>query len=339
MFIRICLRNEGFSIKIKKLALRSRASFPSLMSQVPSPAHLPHKKRISLDIHTGLPNLGAPVRIDQPDIAVSPVFARKSLDGVQGRPSSLLIRLRKQSLEDSLWRLWRKYEIGARRVRRIIAATLPEFAPRKLFYGSLSGGVALGMIGMGFVGQLSGPDVSARSSEAEPAAVTETVAEREMPPYNLEKDIFFEYFNEATEEAYEANVRKMVAGHPIEEMLPYIFEKDHLVAAFLVGIAKKESNWGKRVPVLAGQDCFNYWGYRGIRKMMGTGGHTCFNSRKDAVDTVAKRLETLIHSQKLDTPEKMIIWKCGYSCEGHSRESVKKWIADVDMYFREASYE
>ena len=66
---------------------------------------------------------------------------------------------------------------------------------------------------------------------------------------------------------------------------------------------------------------------------MGTGGHTCFNSRKDAVDTVAKRIEKLVYSQKLNTPEKMILWKCGFSCEGHSRESVKKWISDVNMYF------
>ena len=131
----------------------------------------------------------------------------------------------------------------------------------------------------------------------------------------------------------------MVKGYPIEGMLSYIFEQDRLTSAFLIGIAKKESNWGKRVPVLNGQDCFNYWGYRGVRRLMGTGGHTCFNSSKDAVDTVAKRLSTLIHSEKLDTPEKMIIWKCGFSCSGHSRESVKKWISDVDMYFKQLSDE
>ena len=67
--------------------------------------------------------------------------------------------------------------------------------------------------------------------------------------------------------------------------------------------------------------------------MMGTGGHTCFNSRQDAVDTVAKRLERLIHSEQLNTPEKLVVWKCGFSCQGHSRESVRKWIADVDMYY------
>jgi len=133
----------------------------------------------------------------------------------------------------------------------------------------------------------------------------------------------------------EEEIREMVKGYPIEDMVPYIAQKDRIVAAFLVGIARKESSWGQRVPVLDGQDCYNYWGYRGIRKLMGTGGHTCFNSRKDAVDTVANRLETLIDEYGLNTPSKMIIWKCGSSCAGHSSESVRKWISDVNMYFRE----
>jgi hypothetical protein len=128
---------------------------------------------------------------------------------------------------------------------------------------------------------------------------------------------------------------KMVKGYPIEEMLPEIFAKDRVTAAFLIGIAKKESNWGKRHPVLDGQDCFNYWGYRGQRRLMGSGGHTCFNSRKDAVDTVATRIDKLVNSERLNTPAKLIVWKCGFSCEGHSRESVQKWIADVDAYYSE----
>jgi hypothetical protein len=57
------------------------------------------------------------------------------------------------------------------------------------------------------------------------------------------------------------------------------------------------------------------------------------------VKTVAARLNTLINSEKLDTPDKMIVWKCGFSCQGHSRESVKKWISDVDMYFSQLSDE
>ena len=45
--------------------------------------------------------------------------------------------------------------------------------------------------------------------------------------------------------------------------------------------------------------------------------------------------ETLIGSERLNTPAKLIVWKCGFSCEGHGRESVEKWISDVDAYYSE----
>ncbi len=189
----------------------------------------------------------------------------------------------------------------------------------------------------------SDADMAAIEEETAPLAeekpdAAETMAETFLEDESAtisasQEDVFLEYFSEVAEEEYRTKITEMVKGYPIEPMLPYIFEKDRTVAAFLVSIAKKESNWGKRVPVLEGQDCFNYWGYRGVRRLMGTGGHTCFNSRKDAVDTVARRIEKLVYSEQLNTPEKMILWKCGFSCEGHSRESVKKWISDVDMYF------
>lgn len=129
-------------------------------------------------------------------------------------------------------------------------------------------------------------------------------------------------------------ISAMVKGYPIEQMVPYIVEWDPIVAAFLVSIAKKESAWGRHVPVLNGQDCYNYWGYRGIRDRMGTGGHTCFDSPKDAVDTVGKRIHDLVIKQNLNTPEKMIVWKCGSSCAGHSNYGVQKWISDVNLYFQ-----
>jgi hypothetical protein len=137
---------------------------------------------------------------------------------------------------------------------------------------------------------------------------------------------------EMDSEIFREKAQDLVKGYPIEKMLPYILEKDRKVAAFLIGIAKKESAWGVHVPVLDGQDCYNYWGYRGQRKLMGTGGHTCFDSRKDAVDTVAKRIATLVNEKGKDTPEKMILWKCGGGCVGAPEE--KKWISDVDMYFK-----
>lgn len=136
-------------------------------------------------------------------------------------------------------------------------------------------------------------------------------------------------------EAFEEEMRKMVKGYPIEKMVPFIAKKDKAVAAFLIGIAKKESDWGKHVPVLKGEDCYNYWGYRGKRDRMGTGGHTCFNSPEDAVNTVAKRLEFLVSDEKVNTPSKMVVvWKCGYDCSWDNPSAVKKWISDVDQYFR-----
>lgn len=265
----------------------------------------------------------------------------RTLDGVCRDKQPLLSSLKRQSLSDTLWRVWRKSEIGFRRATRLLKRLAPDLAPHKLLYVSLVGGVAFGVVSMALMEQYFGPGVFARSSgdpgntvvvqASAPALPTPSGAD--ATEYRTDSDAFLQYFSEAEQKRYEDGIREMVKGYPIESMLPYIFEKDRVTAAFLIGIAKKESNWGKRVPVLDGQDCFNYWGYRGIRRLMGTGGHTCFNSPKDAVDTVATRLGTLINSQKLDTPEKMVVWKCGFSCQGQSRESVLKWISDVDLYF------
>lgn len=284
----------------------------------------------------------------RPSFQVKPrdFSSQKRLDGIVKEQPSLLAELQSRPWQESFRRFLRKAEIFSRRARRIWRQIMPNFAPHKLLYGSLVGGVAFGMVSMAFIEHFFGPGVFARSEapmvlENQPVPRTEAVAAAapEQPAYDPGQDVFFEYFGEVTKEKYEDSIRDMVKGYPIEAMLPYIFEQDRLTAAFLIGIAKKESNWGKRIPVLEGQDCFNYWGYRGVRRMMGTGGHTCFNSREDAVETVAARLNRLIQSEKLDTPEKMIVWKCGFSCQGHSRESVKKWISDVDMYFSQLSDE
>lgn len=130
----------------------------------------------------------------------------------------------------------------------------------------------------------------------------------------------------------EKEIEQMVKGYPIEEMTPYIASYDREVAAFLVGIAKKESNWGKRKPVLAGEDCYNYWGFRMKSERMGSGGHTCFDNPKEAVDAVASRIDQMVKEENLDTPKKMAVWKCGYNCT-HPTASVKKWEQDVKYYY------
>lgn len=133
----------------------------------------------------------------------------------------------------------------------------------------------------------------------------------------------------------EKEIDKMVKGYPIEDMVPYIASKDKQVAAFLVAIAKKESAWGKRRPVLNGENCYNYWGFRLKSESMGSGGHTCFDNPKQAVDTVAARIEELVTDYDRDTASKMIVWKCGLSCASHDPDSVKKWISDVDYYYKQ----
>lgn len=132
----------------------------------------------------------------------------------------------------------------------------------------------------------------------------------------------------------EHKINRVVDGYPIEAMAPYIAERNKLTAAFLVGIAKKESNWGKRIPVDAdGADCFNYWGYKGAGSRGVEMGHGCFGSPEEAIGIVGGRLDTLVQEYKFRTSAEMIVWKCGWSCDGHSSQSVKKWISDVGIYF------
>lgn len=131
----------------------------------------------------------------------------------------------------------------------------------------------------------------------------------------------------------EKNIEKVVRGYPIQVMAPYIADYDKVTASFLVGISKKESNWGKRVPVDEnGQDCFNYWGYRGAGSRGIEMGHGCFGSPEEAIGIVGGRIDTFVHEYHFDTPEELIVWKCGFSCDGHSSQSVKKWISDVSIY-------
>lgn len=222
-----------------------------------------------------------------------------------------------------------------------------KFSVVRLWNFSIIAAIIFGMFTMTMIYRYLGQGVSAGSVDSELVAQEEKdslpaiLTEVEMSSDNkAEDDDNAEYIErviqnleKSEKRELEKEITKMVEGYPIEKMVPYIMEQDKIVVAFLIGIAKKESNWGERVPVLNGQDCYNYWGYRGQRRLMGSGGHTCFNSRKDAVDTVAKRIAFLVSNEKLNTPEKMSVWKCGYDCSWDSPVAVKKWISDVSMYF------
>src|SRR5688572_28711622 len=89
-------------------------------------------------------------------------------------------------------------------------------------------------------------------------------------------------FKSIPQERLEKVITEMTEGHPIAAMLPYIFKQDKLTAAYLVSIAKKESNWGKRSPKKDGKDCYNYWGYKGAGSRGTALGHGCFGSPEEA---------------------------------------------------------
>ena len=63
------------------------------------------------------------------------------------------------------------------------------------------------------------------------------------------------------------------------------------------------------------------------------GSYSCFSSPEQAVEVVGKRLKKLAIDQQRNTPEKMIVWKCGNSCVGHDPAGVAKWIQDVSANF------
>lgn len=228
------------------------------------------------------------------------------------------------------------------------------FSLPKFWNVTVVASVLLGMVSMTFIYRYLGEGVSAGNPVAGSGTTGELISQNKDDKDKKEEKVLgaevseekpdkdAEYISKVLEnlenkkkEDLEKEIRSMVKGYPIEAMVPYIMKQDKTVAAFIIGIGKKESDWGKRVPVLNGEDCYNYWGYRGIRKRMGTGGHTCFDSPKDAVDTIAKRINTLVYDKKLNTPGKMVIWKTGGNAAATGGQAAaNKWISDVDKYFK-----
>lgn len=129
---------------------------------------------------------------------------------------------------------------------------------------------------------------------------------------------------------------KIVAGSPMEAMVPTIATFDREIAGLIIGIGKKESSWGLRTPKSAhGAECFNFWGYRGPGDLgLTPSGYGCFSTPAQAVEKIGGRLEELKKLRASTSPARMIVWKCGSTCEGHSPESVRKWISDVNLYYQ-----
>ena len=132
----------------------------------------------------------------------------------------------------------------------------------------------------------------------------------------------------------EDKLTKLVGNYPISAMVPHIAKRDQEVASFLVAIAKKESDWGKHTPKKNGKECYNYWGYRGKENTTNSG-YSCFDSPEHAVTVVGNRIERLINKNKINTPVKMVVWKCGRDCEAAGGQAAaNKWIADVAHYYK-----
>lgn len=125
---------------------------------------------------------------------------------------------------------------------------------------------------------------------------------------------------------------QLVGNAPIKEMIPSIMDLDQRVAAFIIGIAKKESDWGRHAPSRSGKTCYNYWGYKGSGSRGTSMGYACFGSPEEAVEIVGKRIENLV-AKNINNPSKMLVWKCGSSCAGHDPGGVQKWVSDVSLYF------
>ncbi len=136
---------------------------------------------------------------------------------------------------------------------------------------------------------------------------------------------------------FEKELCGIVGDSPVKEMIPHIAKHDRKIAGMVVGIAKKESDWGKRAPSKGGETCYNYWGYKSSGSRGTAAGYACFGDAEEAVRTVAGKIENLA-SKNIDTPAEMVVWKCGRSCAGHDPAGVKKWISDVSGYYNQIAY-
>jgi hypothetical protein len=135
----------------------------------------------------------------------------------------------------------------------------------------------------------------------------------------------------SSDQGLKEDVTAIVKNTPMSAMVEAISQKSRPVAAFIVGIAMKESKFGVYSPKLAGRDCYNYWGFKGGGKTT-SGGYSCFGSPEQAVDAVGGKIEKMV-AKGVRTPAQAISWKCGSSCAGHGAENVRKWISDVAINF------
>jgi hypothetical protein len=248
----------------------------------------------------------------------------------------------KRNYRDIYYQIQDRYSDWKNYAKDVFNGNVQGVSMVKMWNVSIVCSLVFGMFLMTFIYRYLGPKATATSNQIGAQEVLGASTEKEDEAEKSKDKNYEDYVTKImtkyqedseNEKKLKDDITEMVKGYPIEKMVPFIAKQDRITAAFLVAIARKESSWGKHVPVLDGKDCYNYWGYRGKREKMGTGGHTCFDSPKDAVETVAKRINSLVNNEKLNTPEKMVVWKCGYDCSWDNPVAVRKWVQDVDYYF------
>jgi hypothetical protein len=202
--------------------------------------------------------------------------------------------------------------------------------------------VAIGMMSIG--GLATGWNFQSTSVAQAASLSQETALEQLDSPLFEKKAIFPDVVEKTTTlrevstvqpqvSEFEKSLLSIVGDTPIAEMVPFIAKRDNKVAAFLVGIAKKESSFGLASPSKNGNDCHNYWGYKGVGSRGEVEGYSCFASAQEAIETVGDRIETLVGNDR-NTPAKMVdTWKCGRSCAGDP--GAPSWVSTVALYFDE----
>jgi len=265
-------------------------------------------------------------------------------DNISSRIVTKFVRYNPSATSLLLKSLEKRYEIFNDVTSEASRTILGQFSTAKLWNASIVGSILFGMVMMTFVYRYLGQGASAKQLDPVVDAVEQriSIAQPAVTAADTNNDaaLFAKQVKQLEDArsavSLEGEILDIVKGHPMEKMAPFIAKQDRTVAAFIVAIGNKESGYGEHVPVLNGKDCYNYWGYRGIRDRMGTGGHTCFDSPEDAVNTVAKRITTLVEEKGKDTPEKMVLWKCGNSCAATGGQAAaNKWISDVRGVFDE----
>lgn len=270
---------------------------------------------------------------------------RKTLkwDGLSARVVTKFVRYQPSETSILLKSLEKRYAAFDEATIEMAQSFSKQFSVVRLWNASIIGSILFGMVMMTFVYRYLGQGALAKQPVIDVAAAQQVSAPGMVLGAADTKDDAESFAKQVKEleqvsdrKALEREIVAMVKGYPIEKMAPAIAKQDRTVAAYIVAIAKKESAWGKRIPVLKGQDCNNYWGYRGKRELMGSGGHTCFNSPEDGVNTVAKRIKTLVEKQGVDSPKEMVnIWKCGGDCEATGGQAAAdKWAVDVESIFK-----